>query len=41
VDGLIGATAAAHGWTLVTRNTKGFAHLDIPLLNPFSEEVDR
>ena len=41
VDGLIGATAAAYGWTLVTRNTKDFAHLDVPLLNPFSEEVDR
>jgi predicted nucleic acid-binding protein len=40
MDGLIGATAAVHGWTLVTRNTKDFAHLNIPLLNPFSEEVE-
>lgn len=37
VDGLIGATAKAHGWTLVTRNTKDFAALGIPLLNPFSD----
>jgi predicted nucleic acid-binding protein len=39
-DGLIGATAAVFGWTLVTRNTKDFSHLNIPLLNPFSEEVE-
>jgi hypothetical protein len=35
-----GATAKVHGWTLVTRNTKDFAHMNIPLLNPFSEEVE-
>lgn len=35
-DALIGATAQAHGWTLVTRNTKNFEHLDIRLLNPFT-----
>jgi predicted nucleic acid-binding protein len=40
MDGLMGATAAVYGWTLVTRNTKDFAHLNIPLLNPFSEEVE-
>ena len=34
-DGLIGATAAAHGWTLVTRNTKDFAHIGVPVVNPF------
>jgi hypothetical protein len=37
VDALIGATAQANGWTLVTRNTRDFEHLDIRLLNPFSE----
>lgn len=36
VDALIGATAQANGWTLVTRNTSDFEHLDIRLLNPFS-----
>lgn len=36
-DALIGATAQAHGWTLVTRNTKDFEHLGVRLLNPFSE----
>lgn len=35
-DGLIGATAAAYGWTLVTRNTKDFEHVGVPLLNPFT-----
>lgn len=34
-DGLIGATAAAHGWTLVTRNTKDFEHVGVPMINPF------
>lgn len=38
-DGLIGATAAAYGWTLVTRNTKDFDHIGVPLLNPFTEEA--
>jgi predicted nucleic acid-binding protein len=38
-DGLIGATAAAHEWTLVTRNTRDFEHLGVPLLNPFTEEA--
>ena len=35
-DALIGATAEVHGWTLVTRNTKDFEHLGLPLLNPFT-----
>ncbi|MDN5855620.1 MAG: type II toxin-antitoxin system VapC family toxin [Actinomycetia bacterium] len=37
-DGVIGATAAAHGWTLVTRNTKDFQHIGVPLINPFTDE---
>jgi len=35
-DGLIGATAVVHGWTLVTRNTKDFEHIGVALLNPFT-----
>ena len=34
-DGLIAATAFEHALTLVTRNTKDFAELDIRLLNPW------
>jgi toxin FitB len=34
-DGLIGATAAVHGWTLVTRITKDFEHIGVPMINPF------
>ncbi len=41
VDALIGATARVRGWTLVTRNVEDFADMGIPLLNPFSEEVER
>ena len=37
-DGLIAATAVAHGWTLATRNTKDFAHTGAQLFNPFEEE---
>jgi predicted nucleic acid-binding protein len=40
-DGLIGATAAVHGWTLVTRNTKDFRHIGVELLNPFTDEEPR
>lgn len=40
-DGIIGATAAARGMTLVTRNVKDFQHIGVPLLNPFSEEDAR
>ncbi|HEX7505798.1 MAG TPA: type II toxin-antitoxin system VapC family toxin [Polyangia bacterium] len=34
-DMLIAASAAAHGLTLVTRNTKDFTGCGIDLLNPF------
>jgi toxin FitB len=34
-DMLIAATAVIHGLTLVTRNTKDFAGVDVTLLNPF------
>jgi len=35
VDSLIAATALEHELTIVTRNTKDFAALDIPLINPW------
>jgi toxin FitB len=34
-DGMIAATALEHGLTLVTRNVKDFASLDVTLLNPW------
>ena len=36
VDALIAATARVHDLTVVTRNTRDFAKLDVRLLNPFS-----
>ncbi len=35
IDGLFAATAEAHGMTLVTRNTKHFESLKVPLINPW------
>ncbi|NJL07826.1 MAG: type II toxin-antitoxin system VapC family toxin [Methylacidiphilales bacterium] len=35
LDAFIAATALAKGATLVTRNTKEFVQLEIPLLNPW------
>jgi toxin FitB len=36
MDAFFAATALAHGLTLVTRNTKHFAHLGIAVVNPWS-----
>ena len=36
VDGLIAATAAVHGWTVVTRNVEDFERSGVPVLNPFT-----
>jgi len=36
-DGLIGATARVHGWTVVTRNTKDFQATGARPLNPFTD----
>ncbi|MGD0634831.1 MAG: type II toxin-antitoxin system VapC family toxin [Beijerinckiaceae bacterium] len=36
-DALIAATAVVKGAVLVTRNTKDFESLGLPLLNPFSD----
>jgi toxin FitB len=35
IDGLIAATALEHDLTLVTRNVKDFADLDVQLINPW------
>jgi hypothetical protein len=35
IDGLLAATAMQHDLTLVTRNTKDFADLDVQLVNPW------
>jgi len=35
VDGLIAATALAHGHTLVTRNVSDFESVPVPILNPW------
>ena len=36
---LIAACAIRHNLTLVTRNTRDFLALQVPLFNPFSESV--
>jgi len=37
IDGLIAATAKVHDWTVITRNTKDFAHAGARVLNPFAD----
>ena len=39
-DALIAATALVNGLTVVTRNTKHFADMDIPLINPWDYKED-
>ena len=39
VDGLLAATALAHGWTLVTRNTADVAATGARLLDPFTADA--
>ncbi len=36
IDGLLAATARAHGWTLATRNTAGLSRCGAALFNPFT-----
>ncbi len=36
VDALIAATAKAHGLTVVTRNTRDFDGLGVPVINPWT-----
>lgn len=38
-DAMLAATARIHGLTLVTRNTRDFQGLGVPLLNPFTREA--
>ncbi len=38
-DAVIAATAAAHGWTVATRNTKDFAPLGVKVFNPWTERL--
>lgn len=40
VDGLIAATAAVHGLTVVTRNVRHFEDLGVPVLNPWEPTAD-
>ena len=35
IDGLLAATALQHQLTLVTRNTRDFEGLDLPMINPW------
>lgn len=35
IDGLLAATALHHNLTIVSRNVTDFAHLHVPLLNPW------
>lgn len=37
MDGLIAATAEVHDMTIVTRNTKHFETVGVPLLNPWND----
>ena len=37
MDGLIAATAEVHGMTIVTRNTKHFEAVGVPLFNPWDD----
>ena len=36
IDGLLLATAAVHGMSIVTRNVGDFAERGVPLINPYS-----
>jgi len=38
MDSLIGATCLTKGHTLISRNEKDFANLDIKVINPFKVE---
>jgi len=37
IDSLLGATAAYHGLTMVTRNSKDFKNLGLKVLNPWTD----
>jgi toxin FitB len=37
IDGLLAATASVHGLAVVTRNTRDFADIGVPLVDPWRE----
>lgn len=37
IDSLIGATAAHHGLSLVTRNVRDYANLEVDIINPWTD----
>jgi predicted nucleic acid-binding protein len=39
MDGFLAATAKVHALTLATRNSRDFAHLGVPLVNPWHEDA--
>jgi predicted nucleic acid-binding protein len=39
MDFWIAAIAKHHGLTLVTRNVRDFQDLDVPIINPWTEEA--
>jgi predicted nucleic acid-binding protein len=39
MDGFLAATATVHALTLATRNTRDFAHLGVPMVNPWNEDA--
>ena len=38
-DAIIAATAAAHGWTVATRNSKDFLPLGVSVFNPWTQRL--
>jgi predicted nucleic acid-binding protein len=40
-DALIAATAITHGLTVVTRNTRDFEAITVPLFNPWEQALSR
>ena len=38
-DNVIAATAAAHGWTVATRNIKDFSKLGVKTFNPWTQRL--
>ena len=38
-DSIIAATAAAHGWTVATRNTADFAPLGVKVFDPWKQQL--
>jgi len=41
MGGFLAATAAVHGLTIATRNTRDFTRLGVPMVNPWSDDSAR